>query len=187
MDQMRDDDLLLKRLAGGDQQALKLLFMRNSPRIYRFVQRLVRNEAVAEELTNEVFIDVWRGAKGFAGQSSATTWMFTIARNKAFSHLRRRREETMPEDGMDEIADTAPDPEVSVLVDNKAAALRKCIDALPLDHRTVVDLVYYQEMSVADVAVVVGVPEGTVKTRLFNARKKLSENMRAAGIDRGWP
>ena len=73
------------------------------------------------------------------------------------------------------------------MIGDKALILRKCIDALPLEQRTIIDLVYYHELAVAEVSAVAGIPEGTVKTRLFNARKKLSTMLLAAGVDRGWP
>ena len=66
-------------------------------------------------------------------------------------------------------------------------ALRKCLTALSREHREIVDLVYYHEKSVEEVAEIVGIPENTVKTRLFYARKKLAELLKAAGIERGWP
>ena len=71
--------------------------------------------------------------------------------------------------------------------DSKAAAIRACLDALSPAHREVIDLVYYHEKSVAEVAEIVDAPENTVKTRMFHARKRLSELMKERGIDRGWP
>ena len=78
-------------------------------------------------------------------------------------------------------------PDVAVQKQDKSAKIRACIDELSADHRTVLDLVYYQEQSVAEVAAVLGIPEATVKTRMFYARRKLSELLLARGIDRGWP
>lgn len=187
MDQAYSDERLLERLARGDGEALKLLFTRHSARVYRFIQRTVHNEAVAEELTNEVFLDIWRQAKSFQGQSAPGTWMLAMARNKAISSLRKRREESQPEDAGDEIADDAPTPEEAVVMENKSALLRKCLALLSEEHRMVIDLVYYHDMGVAEVAAVAGIPAGTVKTRLFNARRKLSEALQNLGIDRGWP
>lgn len=186
-DMPESDERLLERLARGETQALKLLFARHSARVFRFIQRNLRNEAVAEELTNEVFLDIWRQAKSFQRQSSPTTWMLAIARNKAISSQRRRREEALPDHADDSLADDGIGPEDTVLVDNKALVLRRCLATLSADHREIIDLVYFQELGVAEVAAVVGIPEGTVKTRLFNARKKLSEAARLAGLDRGWP
>jgi RNA polymerase sigma-70 factor (ECF subfamily) len=65
--------------------------------------------------------------------------------------------------------------------------LRRCLQALTPDHREVIDLVYYHDKSVEEVAEIIGIPEATVKTRMFYARRKLSELLKAAGIDRGWP
>ena len=79
------------------------------------------------------------------------------------------------------------DPEVSLAKKDKAAVLRQCLSKLSAEHREVVDLVYYHEKSVEEVAGIVGIPEATVKTRMFYARRKLSELLKEQGIDRGWP
>ena len=89
--------------------------------------------------------------------------------------------------GRNAIEDTSDDPEVAVQKKDTSAALRKCLTALSSDHREIVDLVYYHEKSVEEVAEIVGIPENTVKTRLFYARKKLADLLKAAGIERGWP
>jgi RNA polymerase sigma-70 factor, ECF subfamily len=79
------------------------------------------------------------------------------------------------------------DPEVAVQKKDTSGALRKCLTALSPEHREIVDLVYYHEKSVEEVAEIVGIPENTVKTRLFYARKKLADLLKAAGVERGWP
>ena len=85
------------------------------------------------------------------------------------------------------IEDQSDDPEVTAQKKDTSQALRKCLTALSPDHREIVDLVYYHEKSVEEVAEIVGIPENTVKTRLFYARKKLAELLQAAGVERGWP
>ena len=160
---------------------------RHQVRLFRFLMRLVRDEGMAEELSNEVFMEVWRNAARYEGRSQVGTWLLSIARNRAISRLRKRREASWDEDKAAELADDADTPEVTTQKLDKASALKRCLDALSTDHREIVDLVYYQEMSVGEVAQIVGIPENTVKTRLFYARKKLSELLLAAGIDRGWP
>ncbi|MGH6710849.1 MAG: sigma-70 family RNA polymerase sigma factor, partial [Bradyrhizobium sp.] len=85
------------------------------------------------------------------------------------------------------IEDTSDDPEVVVQKKDTGDALRKCLTSLSPEHREIVDLVYYHEKSVEEVAEIVGIPENTVKTRLFYARKKLADLLKAAGIERGWP
>ena len=149
--------------------------------------RLVRNEAVAEELTNEVFLEVWRSAGSYAGASSAATWILSIAHHRAVSSLRKRREESWDEDAAAALPDTEDNPEVVAQKADKGAILRRCLDALSPEHKGIIDLVYYHEMSITEASEVLKIPENTVKTRMFYARKRLSELLKDAGIDRGWP
>jgi RNA polymerase sigma-70 factor (ECF subfamily) len=185
--QTTSDEVLIGRIADGDRLAMQVLFGRHHVRVYRFVLRLVRNEATAEDLISEVFLDIWRQAGKFEGRSAASTWMLSIARFKALSVLRKRTEEELDEETAGAIEDHSDDPEVSLAKKDKAAALRQCLGRLSTEHREVVDLVYYHEKSVEEVAGTVGIPEATVKTRMFYARRKLSELLKEQGIDRGWP
>jgi RNA polymerase sigma-70 factor, ECF subfamily len=185
--QATSDEALISRIAAGDRLAMQVLFARHHVRVYRFVLRLVSNPALAEDLISEVFLDVWRQAGKFEARSAASTWLLAIARFKALSALRRKPEEELDEEAAGAIEDPADDPEVSVQKKDKGEILRKCLTALSPDHREIIDLVYYHEKSVEEVAVIVGIPEATVKTRMFYARKKMSELLKAAGVDRGWP
>ena len=185
--QTSSDDVLIARIASGDRLAMQVLFARHHVRVYRFVLRLVRNEATAEDLISEVFLDVWRQAGKFEGRSAVSTWKLSIARFKALSALRRKPEQELDDETAAAIEDQADDPEVTLAKKDKGAALRQCLTALSAEHREVVDLVYYHEKSVEEVARIVGIPEATVKTRMFYARKKLSELLKEQGIDRGWP
>lgn len=181
-----DDDLVI-RIAEGDELAMRVLYARHQLKIYRFVLRLVRDEMAAEDTISEVFLDVWRQAGRFEGRSSVSTWLLAMARNKAWSALRKRRETGVDEGVAESLEDESDDPEMVAQKADKGAAMRRCIDRLTPDHREVIDLVYYQELALEEVAVILDIPENTVKTRLFHARKKLSELLRDAGIDRGWP
>src|SRR5947209_14015338 len=91
------DDALIQRIAGGDRLAMQVLFARHHVRVYRFVLRLVRNEATAEDLISEVFLDVWRQAGRFEGRAAVSTWLLAIARFKALSVMRRRPDEALGE------------------------------------------------------------------------------------------
>jgi RNA polymerase sigma-70 factor, ECF subfamily len=185
--QTTSDEVLIGRIAGGDRLAMQVLFARHHVRVYRFVLRLVRNEAAAEDLISEVFLDVWRQAAKFEGRSAVSTWILSMARFKALSTLRRRTEEELDDETAGTIEDTQDDPETALAKKDKGAALRQCLERLSAEHREIVDLVYYHEKSVAEVASIVGIPEATVKTRMFYARKKMSELLKEQGIDRGWP
>lgn len=182
-----DEQALLKRIADGDQLALRTLYGRHSARVFRFILQRVGTEAVAEELVNEVFLEVWRHAGSFRGQSAVTTWLFSIARNRAISLLRKRSDAPLDDEMAEAIEDDADTAEVQLAKSGKAEMMRACIARLSPAHREIVDLVYYQERSVSEASEILGIPENTVKTRMFHARKQLSELFRRAGIDRGWP
>ncbi len=149
--------------------------------------RLVRNEAIAEEVVNETFVEIWRNAGRFQGGSSVTTWLLSVARNKAVDRLRKRSEDSLDEEAAERIPDGADTPETELAKRDKGALMRRLIDSLTPVHKEIVDLVYYQEQSVAEAATILGIPENTVKTRMFYARKQLSRLFAEAGIDRGWP
>ena len=186
-DRTYSDTELIKRIAKQDQTAVEVLYGRYQVRVFRFILRKVRSEAVAEELTNEVFMEVWRNASRFEGRSSLSSWILGIAHNRAISSLRKRREAELDDDAAGAIADDSDDPEVTAQKTDKGALLRQCMERLSDEHRTIIDLVYYHEKSIAEVAEIVEIPQNTVKTRMFYARKKLSEFLEEAGVDRGWP
>jgi RNA polymerase sigma-70 factor, ECF subfamily len=181
------DELLIGRIARGDRLAMQVLFARHHVRVYRFVLRLMRDEMAAEDVISEVFLDVWHEAGRFEGRSAVSTWLIAIARFKALSALRKRREAKLDEETAESIEEPSDGPELAITKLDKGAKLRQCLAVLSPEHREVIDLVYYHEKSVEEVAKIVGIPQNTVKTRMFYARKKLGELCKAAGIDRGWP
>ena len=181
------DDELVKRVASGDKSAIRLLFHRHHARVFRFVARQTRSEAIADEVANEVFLEVWRQAGKFEFRSEVTTWLLGIARFKALSRLRKRTEEELEDGVADAIADAADNPEDIAMKAGKAAIIRRLVDALAAEHRVVIDLAYYQGRSVGEIGEILAIPAATVKTRMFYARKKLGEALAAAGQDRGWP
>ena len=185
--QATSDEVLISRIASGDRLAMQVLFARHHVKVYRFVLRLVSNPTTAEDLISEVFLDVWRQASRFEARSQVSTWLLAIARFKALSALRKRPEEELDDEKAAAIEDTADDPEVTAQKKDKSEVLRKCLSELSPDHREIIDLVYYHEKSVEEVAEIVGIPEATVKTRMFYARKKLAELLKNSGVDRGWP
>jgi RNA polymerase sigma-70 factor (ECF subfamily) len=181
------DEVLIGRIANGDRLAMQVLFARHHVRVFRFVLRLVRDEASAEDLISEVFLDVWRQAGKFEGRAAVSTWLLAIARFKALSMLRRKPEQELDEETAEAIEDGSDTPDVTLEKKEKSEVLRQCLTSLSAEHREIIDLVYYHEKSVEEVAEIVGIPEATVKTRMFYARKRLAELLKAQGIERGWP
>jgi RNA polymerase sigma-70 factor (ECF subfamily) len=183
-----EERILLKAIAAGDAKALERLFARAQTRVFRFLMRMVKNQAIAEELLNEVFLSVWQNAHRYEGRSEPLTWMLSIAHNKAISAMRKKTEMLgIAEESARVLAAEDDAPDIAAQKLDKRTKIRACIAELSPDHRTILDLVYYQEQSVAEAAEILGIPEATVKTRMFYARKKLSELLLARGIDRGWP
>jgi RNA polymerase sigma-70 factor (ECF subfamily) len=176
------DDVLLQRVAAGNRLAMQVLYARHHVRVYRFALRLTGNPATAEDLTSDVFLDVWRQAGRFEGRSAVSTWLLAITRLKAFSMMRRRTEQELDDYTAAAIEDPADDPEVALERKDRSAIIRRCLTELSAEHREMIDLVYYHQKSTQEVADIVGIPVNTVKTRVHYARKRLSALLQAAGI-----
>src|SRR5262245_13186016 len=154
---------------------MQALFARHRTYVYGWLLRFVSNETLAEDLLSEVFLDVWRQAGRFEYRSSVSTWLMSIARYKALSARRRRTKAELDEEIEATIADPANDPEVALQEKDRGKLLRRELIRLSPEHRKVIDLVYYHEKSVDEVAHILDLPPATVKTRMFYARKKLAE------------
>lgn len=177
------DDMLLQSIADGEKPAMHVFYARHNARVFRFILRTVRDRNVAEDLTSQVFLDVWRTAGQFEGRSQVSTWLLSIARFKALSALRQRRFEDIDQNEVLEIADETADPETCLDRNKTGALLRTCIAKLSAAHREIIDLVYYHEKSVEEAGQIIGIPQATVKTRMFYARKQLAEMLKGAGVD----
>jgi len=170
---MFDDPLsLIQRIAGGDRQALAALYRAYERPVYRFILSRLNDPHEAADILHDVFMDIWRVAASFEGRSQVRTWIFGIAYRKVIdAHRKRGRVEVtdeVPETG--EMADSA---EAGFAATQEAEHLRYCLGRLSDDHRSAISLAFYEDMTCAQIAEVAGVPEGTVKSRLFHARKLL--------------
>jgi RNA polymerase sigma-70 factor (ECF subfamily) len=182
--QTTSDEVLTARIADGDRRAMELLYARHHVRVFRFVLRLVRDESTAEDITTEVFLDVWRHADRFEGRSAVSTWVLGIARFKALSALRRRPLEQFDDQTAKAIEDPADSPATALEKKDTSTIIRRCLTELPVQHREIIDLAYYHEKSLEEVAEIVGIPKNTVKTRMLRARIRLAGLLRGAGIER---
>jgi len=167
----------VKRIAEGDKRALETLYKRHSASTFKFLLRLTANRTVAEDLTHDVFLEVWRSAGKFEGRSAVTTWILSIARYKALDAHRRTRslsEEDLPQTN-------EPTPEQVSMKASSDNYMQRCLQDLSVEHREIIDLVYFHEKSIKEVSLILGIPDNTVKTRMFYARKKLKEKLQMRG------
>jgi RNA polymerase sigma-70 factor, ECF subfamily len=177
------DTALMAQVAQGDRRAIRVLFERYQVMVYRFVLRLTGNSASAEDIVSEVFLELWRHAASFEGRARLSSWILAIARNKAVSSRRGRSELPLDEATALAIRDEAASAEQTLDAAKRGALLRQCLARLSPAHREIIDLVYYHEKSVEEVAAIVDAPAATVKTRMFYARRQLAQHLRAAGVE----
>ena len=176
------DEALIRAIACGNSAAMRTLFDRYRSKVFRFLQRVVRSEASADELISEVFLEIWRNAGRFEGRSAVATWILAIARFKALSRLRRERDCELDEATAAQLPDHADGPDLALQQKNRGKILRTFLGRLSLDHREVIDLIYYHDKSIDEVAQMINIPVNTVKTRMFYARKRLARELAQAGM-----
>jgi RNA polymerase sigma factor (sigma-70 family) len=169
------DDLLLRGTAGGDTRALAELYRRHAPGLFGFLFRITGDRTLAEEILQDTMLAVWRSAARFGANSTVRTWLYGVARRQAHNRLRSLPARPAELDDLSEPAAPEPGPEEIALVRADVAAVGSAMTALPTVHREVLALAFHAKLSHADIARVLGVPVGTVKSRLHNARAKLAE------------
>jgi RNA polymerase sigma-70 factor (ECF subfamily) len=178
--QTTDEDLVVA-IAARNRIAMQLLYARHNVRVYRFVLSMIHNEASAEDVVSETFFDVWQQAGRFEGRSKVSTWLMSIARHKALTALRSRQHDQI-EDYAEIMADHADTPEAAMQKADQTAMVRAALGQLTPAHREIINLVYYQEKKIEEVAEILGIPLNTVKTRMHYARKRLAELLESAGF-----
>jgi RNA polymerase sigma-70 factor (ECF subfamily) len=167
---------LLGRIGQGDERAFCVLYRTFSRRLHAYVLRQLGDPGRAEEIVADTLYEVWRQPARFRGDAQFSTWLIGIARNKVLMALRARRSEAVHEDLQElEEALVCEGPGAFELLaqHQRSQGVRHCMERLSEDHRECVHLVFYEGLSLAEVAQVQACPENTVKTRLFHARQKL--------------
>ncbi len=184
MAETEDKDIaLVTRIAEGDKVAFRTLFDAYGERVFRYTYRMVNDRSLAEEVTNDVMLEVWKGAHKFEGRSKASTWVLGIARHLALNAIRGKRLITVDLDTTPGIADSRQTDAVARDRDTVRQKLRDALARLSADHREVVELTFFHGYSYQEVAEVTGCPENTVKTRMFHAKKQLCAALKRAGLD----
>ena len=169
-----EDALCITRIAQGDPQALSELYIRFRPRLYRYLWHQLHGDAsLVEEVMQDTFLAIWRGATAFRGEARVATWIFRIARNNA-SHAQRRPLAVPPVS----LSDFTEDEEFSLTAGHEEhtltrLALRDALARLTDKQRAVVLLVFVHGFTSEEAAQILAVPPGTVKSRLHAARALL--------------
>jgi RNA polymerase sigma-70 factor (ECF subfamily) len=172
-----DADILERLQARQYREAFAILLPRYRDKVFRLTFSMLRDRAMAEDTTQDVFLRIWRALPGFAGQSQLSTWIYAIAKNGSLSELRKRR----PTVSIDQNADEdSYNPAVAALAapeadDSATVSVGQLLDQLPERYRQAVVLFYMEDKSYEQTAASLGLPLGTVKALLHRARKRLIE------------
>lgn len=167
---------LLDLVAKGNQGAYEELFRLLSRRIFAFVRRMIDNPETADEIMVDTMYEVWKTADRFRGDARVTTWVLGIARNKVLMSIRSRP--NARHDDIDDFAETldagVPDGFDTLAEKQTAELIQRCIKGLSEKHRECIHMTHFEDMSMPEIAAAIGVPEGTVKSRLSHARAQLA-------------
>lgn len=175
------DRALVARVAAGDREALAQLHALHRGALSAYLWALLRDPAAVEEALQDTLLAVWRGAARFEGRARVATWLYAIARRQAWSRLRRRRPDVIGDESLADLADTDPGPEERVVAGADADGVRAAVARLAPLEREVLVLTFWHGLSSVEIGAVLGVPDGTVRRRLFTARQHLRRTLRTGG------
>ncbi|MEO8136269.1 MAG: sigma-70 family RNA polymerase sigma factor [Betaproteobacteria bacterium] len=175
---------LLKLVSAGDQSAFEQFYRLLSRRVYAFAMRMTNQAEAADEIMVDTMHEVWRAAGRFRGDSQVSTWVLGIARNKALVALRSRPAEHADIGDFADILESGfPDGAAVLAQRQEREGIQRCMRQLSMSHRECLHLAYFEDMSMREIATLLGVPEGTVKSRLSHARMQLAASY-SAMVDR---
>ena len=180
----RDQDwaTLIKRVADGDHSALTLLYDSTSRLVFGLILRVVPDRSTAEEVLLDVFTQVWRQASTYdAKRGAPLAWLMTIARTRGIDRLRSGKHEHQNKESLDaigEITATAASPEADTVSSERRQLVRAALDSLSVEQRQVIELAYFSGLSHSEIALQLGQPLGTVKTRTRLGMMKLRDMLR---------
>lgn len=168
------DRTLLKRITRHDQSALAEFYARYQSRLFGYLFRVIGGKQLAEDVLQEVMLVVWQKAHTYRGSAKVSSWLFGIAHNLAMGALRSDRTvNNVDLENVSDVQDGEPMPEDNVISRVSGEAVLKALISLTPSHRAVLELAFYQEFSCKEMARILDVPEGTVKSRLSYARRAL--------------
>ncbi|WP_218617684.1 RNA polymerase sigma factor [Cryptosporangium aurantiacum] len=178
---LADDRSIAERLVAGDESALDEVYDLYSALVHGVALRTTRDRIAAEDVTQEVFVQVWEKIDRFdAERGSLRAWIATIAHRRSVDHVRRETARTRV--AVTAVGSTHPSAEDEAVVVMLADRVRAAVDLLPEAQREVVRLAYYEDHSLVQAAVKLGIPEGTAKSRMRHALMRLSDSLTGEGM-----
>ncbi|MEJ5219947.1 sigma-70 family RNA polymerase sigma factor [Cognatishimia sp. D5M38] len=163
---------LIARIAQQDRTALAELYRALEKPVYRFIQSRLNDPFESSDILHDVFIEVWRSASRFEGRSKVQTWIFGIAYRKVIDRHRKAGRTDLTDETPDLVDDSA-NPEACLAAGQEAEHVQHCLGTLSDEHRSAISLAFWQDMSYREIAEVAKTAEGTIKTRIFHAKKLL--------------
>lgn len=178
------DSEVIARIANGDRQALDALYQRYAQPLFGYLLTLTADHGLAEEIMQDTFVAAWRAAENFEGRSSVKTWLFGIARRQSYNSQRRRRLTVTNDAMLDLTASDEPEPETVLLQNAARQTISDAIAQLRPVHREVLVLAFVHGYSYAEMAELLDVPIGTIRSRLSNARRLLRQRLEPTETER---
>lgn len=174
MDTGETDEALLAAVGRREQHALRLLYERHAKGVMRLLARLTSDRTVAEEVLQDTFLAVWRHYDGYRGQASVRSWLYGVARRRAHDTLRGRSIQLTEIDERYDVVEREAGPEERALASAEVDDVARAMRELPGHLRVVIELVAGEGMGYTEVSAVLGIPVGTVKSRMSHARQQLA-------------
>ncbi len=175
------DAALIRAIAAGNARALDDLYARFGPGLLSYLTAIVNNRQVAEEVLQDVMLSVWNNAGSFRGDSKVRTWLLVIARNRAINMRRKYTPQVVSLDDNFDLSSSDTTPLERVERSSQRQLLRQAINSLEASQREILDLVFFHQLSGQEVADVLGINAGTVKSRLHRAKESLRRTLLVMG------
>lgn len=174
--------LLISRARAGDREAFGALVEQYRDNVYRLAYRMCGNAYDADEAAQEAFVAAWRALPNFRGDAKFSTWLYRLTTNAAIDVMRREKRHKAVGDGeMMEVADTSNSPQETVERTEQQEAVQRALATLSAEYREVLLLRYMEELDYAEIAEVLKLPSGTVKSRINRAKAALKSALLKSG------
>ncbi len=176
-----EDKKLIKQIAKGNEQAFEMLYQRHSKKLFGYAYHILKNKQTAEDVLQETFLTIWQKANRYRGEGRVVAWLFGITHNLALKAYNQKSTESIPE--------TYPTTQnienqitTQILAEHNKQLLNQAMQQLTVEHRTILQLVFYEKMSMNEVSQICQIPVGTVKSRLNYAKQVLKGVITREGI-----